>query len=135
MADCRECAAPIFFAWDRRFDKWVPVDMICIRGDETEYESGVYRESHHLRHRCGFTPAVSLGAPNPHRVLFVAQDAPKEVIRAAYLALSKVYHPDFGGSADAQIELNEAYEGAMAGARSVTADLGEALKSGYSVPK
>lgn len=119
MAECRGCSEPIFFAWDRRFDKWVPVDFTCLRGDETEYANGVYREDHHLRHRCGFTPQVSLGTPNPHRILFVASDAPKEVIRAAYLALAKHYHPDAGGSEDEMRELNDAYEGAMSTAQNI----------------
>lgn len=98
------------FAWDRRFDRWVPVDLNCIRGDEQEYEAGVLRESHHLRHRCGFTSASPTDGPQPHRVLFVAPDAPLEVVKAAYIALAKVYHPDCGGSKEAFLELKEAYE-------------------------
>lgn len=119
MPECRECTALIFFAWDRRFDKWVPVDLTCIRGDETEYGNGVLREDFHLRHRCGFTPQVSLGAPSPHRILFVAADAPREVIRAAYLALAKYYHPDAGGSEVEMRELNEAYESATSTAQNL----------------
>lgn len=117
MPECKSCAATIFFAWDRRFDKWVPVDLALVRGDEVEYKNGVLREPHHLRHMCGMTPQVTLGAPNPHRILFVAADAPKEVIRAAYLALAKHAHPDAGGSKEEMIELNEAYEAAMLTAR------------------
>lgn len=118
MPECKSCSAPIFFAWDRRFDKWVPVDLTLVRGDEVELtdargRAGVVREDFHLRHMCGFTPQVRLGAPNPHRVLFVAQDAPKEVIRASYLALAKHLHPDAGGSVEEMTELNEAYESAM----------------------
>lgn len=114
MAHCRTCDAQIFFAWDRRFDRWIPVDLNCIRGDETEHDSGVLRESHHMRHRCGFTSASPTDGPQPHRVLYVAPDAPEEVVRAAYRALAQVYHPDHGGSEEAIRELNEAYEALLA---------------------
>lgn len=123
VPNCRECSAEIFFAWDRRFDRWVPVDLNCVRGDEQEYKHesggyGVLRESHHLRHRCGFTSASPIDGPQPHRVLFVAADAPLEVIRAAYIALAKVYHPDSGGSVEAFLELKEAYEALLEQPRS-----------------
>lgn len=114
VANCKSCDAEIFFAWDKRFDRWTPVDLNCIRGDEVEYEGGVLRESHHLRHRCGFTSAPPTDGPQPHRVLFIAPDAPIEVVKAAYKVLAWAYHPDRGGSEDAMRELNEAYEACLA---------------------
>jgi hypothetical protein len=96
----------------------VPVDLNCIRGDELEHQGGVLRESHHMRHRCGFTSASPTDGPQPHRVLFIAVDAPLEVVKAAYLALAKVYHPDRGGSEEAMRELNLAYEACLAVPRS-----------------
>lgn len=114
MANCRDCKAEIFFAWDRRVDRWVPVDLVCIRGDEQEHQRGVLRESHHMRHRCGFTSAPPYDGPQPHRILFIAVDAPIEIVKAAYRELAKVYHPDVGGSEEAMRELNEAYEACLA---------------------
>lgn len=114
MANCRNCEAPIFFAYDRRWFKWVPVDMTCLRGDEEEHEAGVFRMEHHMRHRCGFQAAPPSDGPQPHRVLFVEKEAPVEVVRAAFLALAKVFHPDHGGSEEAMRELNEAYEAMLA---------------------
>lgn len=46
----------------------------------------------------------------PFSVLFVAEDAPIEVVKAAYRVLAAVYHPDHGGSNDQMVKLNEAYE-------------------------
>lgn len=45
-----------------------------------------------------------------HKALYVLPGAPPEVISAAYRALSKLYHPDAGGSSVKMIELNKAYE-------------------------
>lgn len=44
------------------------------------------------------------------RVLFLLPGAPPEVIRAAYRALSLLYHPDRGGDAQCMKRLNQAYE-------------------------
>lgn len=44
-----------------------------------------------------------------HRVLYVSADAPPEVIRAAYRALSKLHHPDIGGDEEKMKEVNEAW--------------------------
>lgn len=114
VPECKTCSAEIFFAWDMRFDKWVPVDMNCLRGDEEEYRVGsllgVVRLPFHMRHRCGFTPHVELDGLPPHRVLYVAPDAPEIVIRAAFQALAREAHPDRGGSEEVMRELNSAYE-------------------------
>ena len=45
-----------------------------------------------------------------YEVLGVAQDAPKEVIRATYRTLTKTKHPDAGGSPEEWDELRRAYE-------------------------
>lgn len=42
--------------------------------------------------------------------LFVIPDAPPEVVKAAYRALSKLYHPDRGGDVTAMQRINDAYE-------------------------
>jgi len=44
-----------------------------------------------------------------HTVLHVAADAPPEVIRAAYRAMAKLYHPDAGGSEAKMKEINDAW--------------------------
>lgn len=46
---------------------------------------------------------------NPYLVLFLTPNAPLEVVKASYKALSSLYHPDKGGSTDKMIELNEAF--------------------------
>lgn len=47
--------------------------------------------------------------PSDYEVLFVTRNAPKEVIDAAYKALSKLYHPDRGGDPQRMVQLNVAY--------------------------
>lgn len=44
-----------------------------------------------------------------HKTLFVAADAPHEVVRAAYRALAKIHHPDIGGDPKKMQEINEAW--------------------------
>lgn len=44
-----------------------------------------------------------------YSLLFVTDTAPVEVIKAAYKALSRKYHPDTGGSQEKMTQLNEAY--------------------------
>lgn len=47
---------------------------------------------------------------DPYEVLGVRPGAPSEAVLGAYRALSKVRHPDAGGSAEAMQELNEAFK-------------------------
>lgn len=47
---------------------------------------------------------------NPFQVLFVLDDAPNSVVKAAFRALCMEYHPDRGGDEDKMAELVLAYE-------------------------
>ena len=47
--------------------------------------------------------------PNPYEMLHLLDDAPLEVVKAAYKALARIYHPDNGGSEAKMAELNTAY--------------------------
>jgi hypothetical protein len=53
-----------------------------------------------------------------HKVLYVCQDAPLDVVKAAFKALAKVNHPDRGGDHVVMQRLNEAVERIESGARS-----------------
>ncbi len=44
-----------------------------------------------------------------HRALYVCQNAPPEVVRAAYWALAKAHHPDAGGDHQRMQAINAAY--------------------------
>ena len=46
---------------------------------------------------------------DPYAVLQVARDAEPEVIRAAFRALARKHHPDFGGDPRRMADLNEAW--------------------------
>lgn len=46
---------------------------------------------------------------NHYDILGVQADAPEEVIKAAYKALSQKHHPDRGGSSEQMSRINEAY--------------------------
>lgn len=56
----------------------------------------------------GRPPGADVAAA--YRTLYLTPDAPAEVIKAAYRALSKQYHPDAGGTTGAMQRLNEAFE-------------------------
>ena len=45
-----------------------------------------------------------------YRLLQVREEAEAEVIQAAFRALARKYHPDFGGDAERMVALNEAWE-------------------------
>jgi curved DNA-binding protein CbpA len=47
---------------------------------------------------------------DPYEVLQVRERAEPEVIQAAFRALARKYHPDFGGGPERMIALNEAWE-------------------------
>jgi curved DNA-binding protein CbpA len=51
-----------------------------------------------------------LQVADPYRVLQVIPDADPEVVRAAYRALARKYHPDMGGSDLQMATLNAAWE-------------------------
>jgi len=46
----------------------------------------------------------------PHAVLFVTENAPPEVIKAAYRALAQIHHPDHGGSEEEFKKIDTAYK-------------------------
>ena len=46
---------------------------------------------------------------DPYEVLQVHRRAEPEVIRAAFRALARKYHPDFGGDAQRMVQITEAY--------------------------
>lgn len=55
--------------------------------------------------------ALVVRTPEPPqwaKVLYVQPDAPREVVEAAYRALSKKYHPDRGGNEALMKQLNDA---------------------------
>jgi hypothetical protein len=134
VADCRYCGVEIFFAWHPDWLRWFPIEPESITGDEELHEDrGVVYERYHRRHRCekwqehsrassssssgsnSYEPPRERRAPlrpvrTAHATLFVAPDAPIEVIRAAYKALAMLYHPDLGGDLERMVALNRAYE-------------------------
>lgn len=63
--------------------------------------------------------------PDWARVLFVQEDAPMQVIEAAYRTLAKMYHPDAGGSEKKMIAINEAIEHAREAKNSYRRAAGE----------
>lgn len=75
--------------------------MYCGR---VEYEQG--RRSH----QWGASPHTGTSTlADAYQTLYVTPGAPPEVIRAAYRALSKLYHPDVGGDTAMMQKVNEAY--------------------------
>lgn len=55
-------------------------------------------------------PIVILKPRDSFAVLFLTTEAPEVVVKAAYKALSMIYHPDHGGDQDKMSELNAAYD-------------------------
>ena len=54
-------------------------------------------------------PGTVWGMRDPYEVLQVRRRAEPEVIRAAFRALARKYHPDFGGDSARMVEITEAY--------------------------
>lgn len=57
--------------------------------------------------------AITKRTPEPPwwaKILYIQPDAPREVVEAAYRALSKKYHPDRGGNEVSMKELNDAID-------------------------
>jgi hypothetical protein len=49
------------------------------------------------------------GTANPFETLYVAENAPREVVHAAYRALARKFHPDIGGDEDEFKKIDAAY--------------------------
>ncbi len=47
---------------------------------------------------------------SPFQTLYLLPNAPPEVIKAAYKALAKIYHPDARGDSEKMIAINRAFE-------------------------
>lgn len=75
---------------DHYFGGHVVVDLVELQADD----------EHHILQRHPLA--------DPHRVLFVTPDAPPEVIKAAYRALTKLHHPDVGGNTARMQAINAA---------------------------
>ena len=135
MAPCKFCEKEIVFAWHEKLARWIPCEPESLTGDEQIHESerGVVHQQHLRRHYCdpqarrararaAFQAAggaerqtvafstVPIGRMLAYSTLFVTPNAPPEVIQAAYRALAKLYHPDFGGDPSRMVELNKAYD-------------------------
>ncbi len=100
----------------KRLRRWDPEE-------EAWVVSGEFEIFERILHRWGFQPCAEcltqfLRPPPPPPgaqrtdldVLFLKPGAPPSLIDAAYRSLSKIYHPDLGGSNEKMKELNLAYE-------------------------
>jgi curved DNA-binding protein CbpA len=65
---------------------------------------------------------------DPYEILQVSRGAEYEVIRAAYRALARKYHPDFGGDPSRMVEITEAWAILENGEQRATFDL-QAVRS------
>lgn len=63
--------------------------------------------------RSGYTAPPQPKPTTPRAILCVTDDAPREVIVAAYRALAVLHHPDHGGSEAKMKQLNAAYNELM----------------------
>lgn len=55
--------------------------------------------------------SVIIDTSESYKCLYLQENAPLEVVKAAYKALAIIYHPDHHqGSSDQMIKLNQAYE-------------------------
>ena len=54
--------------------------------------------------------SMAAAVPSWAKVLYIQADAPPEVVEAAYRALSKLHHPDRGGSVETMKKINLAIE-------------------------
>jgi hypothetical protein len=63
------------------------------------------------KHSRGFVDqSLPLELSRAYRLLYMHPDAPMEVVKAAYRALSRIVHPDLGGSSEKMKALNAAFE-------------------------
>lgn len=58
----------------------------------------------------GSPPFLPADLAAAYRTLYLTPDAPAEVIKAVYRTLSKIHHPDSGGSTSDMQRLNAAYD-------------------------
>jgi hypothetical protein len=55
-------------------------------------------------------PRPQQSLATPYKTLHLLPDAPPEVVKAAYKALARIYHPDLRGDTAKMVEINRAYE-------------------------
>lgn len=49
-------------------------------------------------------------SPSAYATLYVTQDAPRQVIEAAFRVLAKLHHPDSGGDTETMSRINQAFQ-------------------------
>ncbi len=83
--------------WER-LDEWIS-EMRRVYAVETEYDNEQPSRP---------SPPQSIAAP--FQTLYLLPNAPPEVVKASYKALSKIHHPDAQGDGEKMIEINRAFE-------------------------
>jgi hypothetical protein len=82
----------------RCLDEWLD-ELRSVYAVETEYDNEQSSQK---------PPPQSL--VSPFQTLYLLPNAPPEVIKASYKALSKIHHPDVQGDGEKMIEINRAFD-------------------------
>ena len=102
----------------RRQQAWRDAHQAAYEARKRQSQSGGYRYAWDAarspgpsssRERARSAPSAAPPRQSARAVLFVTNDAPWEVIEAAYRALIRKHHPDSGGSEDKAKAINAAF--------------------------
>ena len=95
--------------WGRQYDpytkQWYVLPSFVDVAEEIFYF--YFPRKHNFSHS---PPDLFATLPDWCKTLYILPNAPGVVIDAVYRALSKIYHPDVGGSHSAMLKLNAAIE-------------------------
>ncbi len=105
---------------DVSFDTQVPPGGERTTADEAEktneasqtnpHQKKHHRQERHRGHRPrDLAPAIEILIAEAYDTLYLRPGAPLPLVRAAYRALAKMYHPDAGGDTRKMSEINNAY--------------------------
>jgi hypothetical protein len=121
QAQPQDCGAAVYFRYKDRdvcfaCDRWHKIeDNLQAIHHTIEAIRGIARWGTGDMVEAAFTGFAQLPAPRTavrrwHEVIGVAAHASADEVTAAYRRLAKEHHPDRGGTHEAMIELNDAYD-------------------------
>ncbi len=108
---------PVAFRnYDPTKKTWIITDWDCYYEWLDELRS-VYAVETEYEDEQPSRPPQPQSPVSPFQTLYLLPNAPPEVVKASYKALSKIHHPDVQGDAEKMVEINRAFDAINSGRR------------------
>jgi hypothetical protein len=108
ISELKEIIPAAFRSYEPTLKTWIITERELLDNwfSELRRRYAVEVDEHETANR----PPPVQSIASPFRTLHLLPDAPPEVVKAAYKALARIYHPDARGNSEKMIAINRAFE-------------------------